>query len=65
MFKSSQSKSNEKKRIDPANYHPKSIYDNLAIEEVNGVRTVVGVRIKAKKDVKKEPKKVEKKEVKK
>ena len=65
MFKSSPSKPNEGKLIDPANYHPKSSLDNLVIKEVNGVRTVVGVRIKARKDTKKETKKDERKEIKK
>ena len=57
MFKSSQSKPNEEKLIDPANYHPKSPLDNLVIKEVNGVRVAVGVRQKPKKEVKKEVKK--------
>ena len=51
MFKNSQSKSNEKKLIDPANYHPKSPLDDLVIRDGK----FIGVRNReaAKKVVKK------------
>ena len=51
MFKNSQSKSNEKKLIDPANYHPKSPLDDLVIRDGK----FIGVRNReaAKKIVKK------------
>lgn len=44
MFKNSQSKSNEKKLIDPATYHPKSIHDNVVMQDGK----FVGVKAKSK-----------------
>lgn len=49
MFKNSQNKANEMKLIDPANYHPKSPLDDLAIRDGK----FIGVRPKNKKASKK------------
>ena len=53
MFKNSRSKSNEKKLINPANYRPKSIHDNVVMQDGK----FVGVKVKSKSTPKKEVKK--------